>query len=210
MTPILFVHGWGFDARFWEPVAERLPDFQKHFIDFGFYGDEVKPGVERPLVVAHSLGLPWALANLDRPWAGLMAINGFARFTRSWDFINATAPRLVERMHARFGETPEIVAKDFLYRCGIDQVDLTGMKTEAMSKALGWLVKCDERAALAALDCPLEALAGTEDLIVPDPMSRDSFPPECLTLVEGAGHLLPLTHPEWVAARIRLFASGLS
>jgi len=209
LRPLLFVHGWGFDAGFWQPVAERLPDFAKSFVDLGFTGQPARPRVERPLVVGHSMGVAWALANLERPWAGLAAINGFARFTRAPDFVAGNAPRLVERMHARFEAEPDKVAAEFLTRCGIDNPDTTNIRPQALGPALDWLAHMDERARLAALDCPLVALSGTRDLIVPDQMSRDSFPPECLTLVEGAGHLLPLTHPEWVASRIRLFAAGL-
>jgi pimeloyl-[acyl-carrier protein] methyl ester esterase len=209
MRTIAFVHGWGFDASFWQPVADRLPDFAKSFVDFGFFGEPAQPRLDTPLIVSHSLGFAWALANLDRPWAGIVAINGFARFTRAPDFVAGTPPRLVDRMIARFADEPETVTTEFLGRCGVDHPDLSGIRPKALATALGWLAHCDERARIAALDCPLVALAGTRDPIVCDAASRDSFPPECLTLVEGAGHLLPHSHPEWVASRIRLFAASL-
>jgi pimeloyl-[acyl-carrier protein] methyl ester esterase len=60
------------------------------------------------------------------------------------------------------------------------------------------------------LTCPVMALAGTNDPIVPQGMSVASFAPETLTLVEGAGHLLPLSHPDWVAAQVRAFAARLA
>lgn len=209
MRPVVFVHGWGFDASFWQPVAERLPDFAKSFVDLGFYGAPQRPRVDHPLVIGHSMGFAWALANLERPWAGAVSINGFARFTRAPDFISGQPPRLIERMHARFESEPDKVTAEFLSRCGIEATDLSSIRPPALGPALAWLGSCDERARLASLDCPLLALAGARDPIVPDSMSRDSFPPERLTLVEEAGHLLPLTHPEWVASRIRLFAAGL-
>jgi pimeloyl-[acyl-carrier protein] methyl ester esterase len=206
---IAFLHGWGFDASFWQPVAERLPDFAKVFIDFGFFGQPHRPRLDRPLVVGHSLGFAWALANLERPWAGAIAVNGFPRFTRAPDFVAGTPPRLVERMLTRFATEPETVTTEFLGRCGVESVDLDGIRPQPLASALSWLGQCDERPRLAGLHCPLLALAGTRDPIVPEAMSRDGFPPESLTLVEGAGHLLPLTHPEWLASRIRLFAAGL-
>jgi pimeloyl-[acyl-carrier protein] methyl ester esterase len=41
-------------------------------------------------------------------------------------------------------------------------------------------------------------------------MSLASFPPAELVLAEGGGHLLPLTHPDWVASCLRLLAARIS
>ncbi|MGE5506664.1 MAG: alpha/beta fold hydrolase [Actinomycetota bacterium] len=206
---VLFVHGWGFDPGFWQPVAERLPDFGHAFVDLGFHGAPQVPQVERPLVVAHSMGLAWALANLPGPFAGVFAVNAFPRFTRAPDFVEGVAPRLIERMIARFADEPTQVAVDFLRRCGVAEPDLAGADLDRLGSALAWLAVCDERAALAALDCPLQALAGTHDPIVPEPLSRAAFPGASLVLAQGGGHLLPATHPDWVAGQLRAFAARL-
>jgi pimeloyl-[acyl-carrier protein] methyl ester esterase len=210
MTTLLFVHGWGFDAGFWQPVAERLPDFDRRFVDLGFHGAADVPLLDRPLVVAHSMGLAWALANVPRPWAGVLAVNAFARFTRAPEFVDGVAPRLVERMVARFADEPAAVTADFLRRCGVDQPEVQAINIAPLGEALAWLAVCDQRAALAAAACPLLALAGTRDPIIPEPMSRASFPPADLVLAEGGGHLLPLTHPDWVAAQLRAFAARVA
>jgi pimeloyl-[acyl-carrier protein] methyl ester esterase len=204
---ILFIHGWGFDAGFWRPLANRLPDFRPEVVDLGFFGEPVTPTPERPLVVAHSMGLAWALAHLPRPWAGVVAVNAFARFTRSPSFVEGVTPRLVERMLSRFDSEPETVLRDFLCRCGVEAPVLDGMRQAPLRDALAWLAECDEQAALAALDCPLLALSGTRDLVVPETMSRAAFNACDLVLVEGAGHTLPLSHPDWVASQIRQFAA---
>jgi pimeloyl-[acyl-carrier protein] methyl ester esterase len=210
VTSLLFVHGWGFDAGFWTPVTERLPDFQREAVDLGFRGPGHRPSVSRPIVVAHSMGFAWALANLPRPWAGVVAVNAFPRFTRAPDFVSGVGPRLVERMIEKFADEPEAVTADFLRRCGVETPDTASPRTEPLGEALRWLAVCDEREALAGLDCPLVALAGTRDLIVPEPMSREAFARHSLVLAEGGGHLLPQTHPDWVAQRIRQFAAGAS
>lgn len=209
MRTLAFVHGWGFDAHFWRPVADRLPEFARIFVDLGFRGEPLSPGANHPIVVGHSMGFAWALASFPRPWAGAVAVNGFARFTRAQDFVTGTPPRTLERMIARFDQTPDVVAQEFLQRCGVETPDTETMRPAPLAQALKWLGECDERAALAALDCPVMALAGTRDLIVPEAMSRETFAAHALTLVDGAGHLLPWSHPDWVASQIRLFASGL-
>lgn len=204
---VLFVHGWGFDAGLWRPVAERLPDFRPEALDLGFFGEPATPRVERPLVVAHSMGLAWALARVPQPWAGVVAVNAFARFTRSATFIEGVAPRLVERMRTRFDAEPEGVLRDFLSRCGVAAPVLDHFHHDRLRAALAWLADCDERAALDTLPCPLLALSGTRDLVVSEPMSRAAFSNRDLVLVDGAGHTLPLSHPDWVASQIRHFAA---
>ena len=210
MTALVFLHGWGFDAGFWQRVAERLPEFSRVFVEFGFTG--ARPNHAKmpdAIVIGHSMGFAWALAHMPQPWKGAIAVNAFPRFTRAPDFVSGVAPRMVERMIAKFADEPAAVAADFLRRCGIEAPDTEPLQYGPLGEALGWLATCDERATLKALDCPLLALAGTRDQIVPEPMSREAFAGYNLVLAEGAGHLLPLSHPEWVASQIRLFASGL-
>lgn len=207
--PLLAVHGWGFDSGFWMPVLERLPDFRGDAVDLGFYGRPRRPKVPRPLILAHSMGLAWALANIPRPWAGVLAVNAFPRFTRSPDFVDGVPPRLIERMLARFDEAPAQVTADFLSRCGIAEPVVDGFAPEPLKESLAWLARCDERSALRMLTCPVQALAGTNDPIIPQGMSTAGFAAETLILAEGGGHLMPLTHPDWVASQIRLFAARL-
>ncbi|MGE4279825.1 MAG: alpha/beta fold hydrolase [Magnetospirillum sp.] len=209
MKTLAFVHGWGFDAHFWRPVADRLPDFARIFVDLGFRAEPLRPGANNPILVGHSMGFAWALAGFPKPWSGAIAVNGFPRFTRAQDFIAGTPPRSLERMISRFETHPQDVAKDFLTRCGVEDPDVENIRPAPMGEALKWLAECDERATLAQLTCPVMALAGTRDAIIPEAMSRDSFAPQTLTLVDGAGHLLPWTHPEWVAGQIRKFAAIL-
>lgn len=207
---LVFVHGWGFDSSFWQPVAERLPEFARVFVDFGFRANPPHhPKVPGAIVVGHSMGFAWALANLPRPWAGAVAVNAFPRFTRSPDFVSGVAPRMVERMVSRFAEDPAAVTADFLRRAGIDQPEVDDIRPAALGEALEWLATCDQRAAMRELDCPVLALAGTRDSIVAETMSREAFAEIPLVLAEGADHLLPQSHPDWVASQIRLFSAHL-
>ncbi|CAA7625364.1 Predicted hydrolase or acyltransferase [Candidatus Terasakiella magnetica] len=212
MTPtLLLVHGWGFNGGFWSDLLDHLPDFPAEVVDLGFYGAPIIPTVKRPLVIAHSMGLAWALANIPRPWAGVLAVNAFPRFTRAPHFVEGVPPRLVERMLARFAEEPAEVTAEFLRRCGIETPPpAAALNPERLGEALAWLGKCDERTALKMLNCPVQAIAATKDTIVPEAMSRAAFAGLDLVLAEGGGHLLPLTHPDWLAAQIRQFAARAS
>lgn len=207
---LLLVHGWGFAPGFWGELLLRLPDFDAECVDLGFYGERRVPEISRPLVVAHSMGLPWALANIPRPWSGLLAVNSFARFTRAQHFIEGVPPRMVERMQSRFESDPHGVTAEFLARCGVFEPETSGIEPEALAGMLSWLGRCDERTSLMMLSCPRMALAGRNDPIVPEAMSLASFPPAELVLAEGGGHLLPLTHPDWVASCLRLLAARIS
>lgn len=207
---LIFVHGWGFDSSFWQPVAELLPEFARVFVDFGFRAQPAHhPKVPGAIVVGHSMGFAWALANLPRPWAGAVAVNAFPRFTRSPDFVSGVAPRMVERMVSRFTEDPAAVTADFLRRAGVEQPNVDDIHSNTLGEALEWLANCDERAAMRELECPILALAGTRDSIVPEAMSREAFASVPLVLAEGADHLLPQSHPDWVASQIRLFSAQL-
>lgn len=209
MTTLLFLHGWGFGPDIWDGVLSRLNPARYLAADLGFRGRPALPHVERPLVIGHSLGFAWALARVPRPWARAVAVNGFPRFTRSDDFPAGVPSRMVERMVAKFATEPETVIADFLSRCGIGEPDLAGLDRERLGQALAWLGACDERTALASLDCPLLALAGGRDAIVPDAMSRTGFAGRPLEIHPDGGHLLPLSHPEWVARSIAALAATL-
>ncbi|MBI5163151.1 MAG: alpha/beta fold hydrolase [Magnetospirillum sp.] len=206
MSTVLLVHGWGFEPRFWDPLRARLEGLTVATVDLGFFTAGHCPQVERPLVVAHSLGFAWALANLPRPWAGAVAVNAFPRFTRAADFPHGVAGRVLERMLARFAVAPQAVAGDFLARCGVAQPAVEGVRAMPAGEALAWLAVCDERRALAELDCPLVALAGDADPVVTAAMSRDAFAGRRLEMVKDGGHLLPLSHPDRVAELVRAMA----
>jgi pimeloyl-[acyl-carrier protein] methyl ester esterase len=211
MIPILFVHGWGFDAEFWRPVITRLPDHGALAVDLGFFNRPRRPEIARtPLVVGHSMGFAWALAKLPRPWAGAMAVNGFPRFTAAADFPAGIAPPRLARMRAQFERNPEATTRGFLADVGHSGADLTGLRADLLGDALAFLSACDERKAMAALGCPLLALAGGRDPLVSVAMTRAGFDCCDLDILDEGDHLLPLGHADWVAARIATFARGLT
>ena len=175
--------------------------------DLGFHGTPVNPTVSTPLVIAHSLGLMWALVNLPRPWAGLVAINGFTRFTRA-DNFPGVEPDLLRRMKSRLRVDMKGVVEDFLRRCGMASPHTQGLDRARLIQGLEWLAEWDTRVQFSRVGCPVLAIGGTADPIVTAPHSRACFSATPLVMVQGGGHLLPLTHGDWLASRIAAVLAG--
>lgn len=199
MKPILLMlHGWGLDASLWDGVRAALPDFDAIVWDRGYFGRPSAPQPEGPvLAIGHSLG---ALLLADQPDAvGLIAINGFDRFTGE----DAVPPRIVERMRRRFAETPHEVLAEFRKRIGAgpapDRIDQAPLAAD-----LALLGDTDRRAAERP---PTLVLHGGADPLLPAAMRETVFAGAARETLGGAGHLLPLTHSEWCAERIRAFLS---
>ncbi len=203
------VHGWGFDAAVWDRLADCLPEWEMLRADRGYFGVPAWPEVEGPCIaVTHSFGAMALLAHPPAGCAGLVAINGFDRFTADGE-RPGVAPRVVTRMMARFGTDPAAVLKDFRGRIGVSDAapepqsgpllaDLRAMRDDDCSAAVkGWKIL---------------AIDGDADPLLPAEMRAVQFAAaaaERLT-IGGAGHLLPITHAAECAAHIRRFAEALS
>lgn len=223
MRPLwIFVHGWGFDASFWDALLAAPPLAEEEVvrIELGFRGTAtLEPeaalagalqglGAGRPLVgVGHSLGFAWLLRS-GRAFDALVSVNGFPRFLRG-DGFPGVHPRLLARMRAKLPEDPAGVAGDFLRRCGLRGPLPAEVDGARLAAGLDWLASWDLREALAAHRGPLRALAGREDPIVPPPMSEAAFAGPGLSWVEDGGHLLPATHPDLCAAEIAAVGEAL-
>ncbi len=208
MTPtLLFVHGWGFSADFWQPLRQRLNGIPCLAWDLGFHGapNRPLPAADGPVVaVGHSFGLLWLLKEHPLPWRALVSINGFSRFTRADDFPQGVAPRLLERMAARLEEAPAAVHRDFLARCGMEAAASDGLDPARLAWGLSALAGWDCRAA-APVDL---ALCGRQDPIVPPAMSEALFAPALAKWRDG-GHLLPLSDPDWCARQLTAYLETL-
>jgi pimeloyl-[acyl-carrier protein] methyl ester esterase len=206
MKPLLLlVHGWGFDAGFWGPVREILGADAAVVWDLGFFGAPSRPPLPegRPVVaVGHSFGLLWLLHHRPVAWRALVAVNGFACFTRREGFPEGVEPRVLSRMISRFAEEPVQVVADFRARCGC-VAPLPAMRDDtSLLSGLQALARWDERPAQVDL-----ALCGRNDALVSMAMSKASMPEERIIWHDG-GHLLPLEDPGWCAAQLRAVLEG--
>ncbi len=204
MTPV-FVHGWGFGPSVWDGVRARLPD-PGLAVDLGFFGPEVLPALPAGplLAVGHSYGVLWLLKRRPFAWAGLVSVNGFARFPEASDYPGVPARQLA-RMIQRFGQDGAAVTADFMRRIGHAPPAFEAADTQRLGEALQNLADWDERGAQAG---PVLALAGGADPLVTEAMSRAAWGGG-LRLLPQAGHLLPLTDPDWCAEMIGAFAKDL-
>lgn len=210
-TTLYLVHGWGFDASFWEPLRTELADCDVLTVDLGF---RAKPRVPDPppgarlVAVGHSLGVPWLLRHRFG-WRALVSINGFTRFSRTPGFPHGWPGRVIERMRAVMYGDAEQVHADFIRRCGLCRPAEGPLHVEPLAEGLRWLKDWDERPALPHGAAPVLALAGALDAVASPEMTRDCFAERDLRWCEDGGHLLPITHAPWCAGHIRELLAAL-
>lgn len=209
---LLFLHGWGFDARIWTAMRALLGDFVARFAERGYFGgtgDALPAGPV--LAVAHSFGAMRLLAEPPPQCRGMVAINGFDRFAGADDWPG-TAPRVLSRMRQRLAEGPDATVAGFRARCGTDE-PAGAIRGAALADDLAALAHDDRREAAAQFAGPILSLQGGADPILPaalrDAVFANARDVERLT-VPDAGHLLPLTHPEACAAQVRAMAERLA
>ncbi len=210
MTRFVFVHGWGFDARFWRPLLEHFYLKRSLCADLGYYRATHIPDLDDDgyILVAHSAGLLWSLQNLPRPQK-IIAINSFAKFTQSEDFSSGVLPQHIDRMQKKWNHEPLQVLHDFFTRieAGYD-LSHELPDTQALGAGLDMLRRYDGRKALQDWNCPVLALAGGDDplVLLPHAQSFESLRLNLdLRVSPSGGHILPIRHPDWCAAQIQQF-----
>lgn len=215
---LLFVHGWGFGSGVWRPVVRALPSWRYRILDLGFFGrpQHSIPEGEPLLAVGHSLGFLWLLRRMDqaswrRNCLGLVSIAGFSRFSRSTDFPDGMAPKVLRSMAQRLPSDVSGVLTAFQQRSGWLGGPGHGsiQNSESLLQGLSWLQEWDGRAALAAWDGPLSALAAQDDQIVSPKLTSACFAPHTVRWLADGGHILPLTRAEACARTIERLGACL-
>lgn len=208
---LVFAHGWGFDAGFWDALRARLHAWPQRVLERGYFSgaaeDDALP--DGPLVViGHSFGCMRMLARLAPPahprpcaWVG---INGFARFCVGDDFPRGVDPRVLRRMAVRLATSPAAVVDAFRLRCGAAPAG-AGPCPTVLARDLRAMRELDLRDRVRGLGAPLLSLAGAEDPVVPASMAADALPGGDIDWLPDGGHLLPLQAPAWCAVRIMAF-----
>jgi pimeloyl-[acyl-carrier protein] methyl ester esterase len=139
---------------------------------------------------------------------GLVAVNGFDCFTACDDFPG-TAPRVADRMIARFDHAPEAVLADFRRRCGADAPS-TALRPEPLRRDLLALNCRDDS---AGWNLPILSLQGANDLILPPQMRGKAFasaPHAQRATHQTAAHLLLLTDAAYCAGIVREFVESVA
>jgi len=204
---LLFAHGWGFDRTFWTPLADLLTDLPLEIDDRGYFGTPKTVVVGGPcLAITHSFGTMRVLAEPPANLVGVLAIDGFARFSASADYPGVPI-RVLDRMLRRFGEDPRAVLADFRRQCGAEAA--FGEIDAALLH--GDLVRLrNEEASLPAV--PIISLQGARDPLLPEAMRAQAFRNAAVRRIEceTGGHLLPLEAPEFCAQTVRDMIEALT
>ena len=203
---LLFAHGWALDRSLWTGVLEALGPLAAGAVvlDQGYYGRPHRPPVLEPerrwLGIGQSLGSLELLADPPVPLAGLVAIDGFARYSQASDFRQGVPPRVLQRM-AQWLEEDGVLPVDFVSRAG--GVAPPGERDiPRMVEGLKRLEALDGRRSTL----PIWSLHADRDPIATLPMAEASFAGMDLRarqVREAADHLSPLHAAQACAALIR-------
>lgn len=197
---LLFAHGWGFDRTFWKPLADLLADLPQAIDDRGYFRSAESVTLDGPcLAVTHSFGTMRVLREPPPGLTGIVAMNGFDRFSAGSD--RAGVPlRVLDRMLRRFGEDPRAVLTEFRRQCGADagfgEIDAALLHEDLVRLR-------DEETPLPSV--PVLSLQGGRDPLLPEAMRTQVFrngPVRRMAFAAG-GHLLPLEAPEFCAKVVR-------
>ena len=190
---ISFIHGWGFDKRFWGGVARSFP---AELWDLGFFSAaELYPPKDK--IVCHSYGLVWLLGRYPNPKARIIAFNAVPSFSK------LIAPRLLARMVNRWRDEPGTVLANFLARVNAE-TRKPAADTTALTKALVELATADVTAQAAALGANLLLVGSEDDEILPAAKQRRLR----IRLLKSGGHILPKSRPRECASLIRSHLYG--
>jgi len=216
---LVFIHGWGFDARFWDALGACLPQFRQTRIDLGFFdagSAALAEGVRNALLsrgkkilIGHSLGFACGIRHQQK-WSGWIAINGFSRFVRTPILPGCVTAATLRDMRMRLKADPGACLQDFYRLIGAGPVDGT-FNSERLREGLDELRSTDIEDKVAALDVPGLVLAGRKDPLVPLEVSErlGKYVREGALVVHNeGGHLLAQTDPGWCAEAIANFVTG--
>jgi pimeloyl-[acyl-carrier protein] methyl ester esterase len=210
VTPrLLLCHGWALDRTLWDGVLQALGDdaADAAIFDAGYYGDPGPwPPLDdgRPLLgVGQSLGSLELLTAPPAPLAGIVVIDGFARFSRAEDFPAGLPARVMARMREWLAEDGEVLL-DFLRRAGGQIPAGADFDIPRLSAGLERLETLDGREAARTL--PIWRLHSQRDAIAPLALADASFE-GCNVIarrIRAAGdHLSPIHAPQACADIIR-------
>jgi pimeloyl-[acyl-carrier protein] methyl ester esterase len=209
---LLFAHGWALDRTLWTGVLEALGPLAAGAIvlDAGYYSRPYNPILEperRWLGIGQSLGCLELLTQAPVPLVGVVAIDGFARFSQAPGFGEGVPPRVLQRM-ADWLQEDGALPVDFVTRAG--GVAPPGDKDiPRLVEGLKRLETLDGRG--SAL--PIWSLHADGDPIATLAMAEASFQGMDLRarqVRKADDHLSPLHAPEDCAALIRTAIQALA
>jgi pimeloyl-[acyl-carrier protein] methyl ester esterase len=225
-THCIFIPGWGGADASWDAVRQALPGSWTHECLSWVDPDGVKKrldALERPAcVVGWSLGALLALdaathapKNLNR----ISLVGGTAHLCAEEAYPGA-APRLLKAMRLRLRRSPEQVLRDFAELCAQPDSDsdfidgylqqARNFSSESLDAGLRCLQELDVRPRLSKVQCPVLALHGDKDGVIPldnIQYAVERLPHADLRVLSDEGHALPHTAPQTIATALENFST---
>lgn len=213
MKDLVFLSGWGFDARIWQPVAERLAG------EFNISHDVDPPA--GAIVCGWSLGAMRALRK-SAVAGRLVLVGATPRFVQAPDWPDAQPPELLKSFAAAAAADPTAALRRFaaLINQGDDHA-------RALTRQMSALVSTSEpQVLLAGLDelrdtdlrksamvthQPTLIVHGERDPLMPPAAARwlaTHLPKARLEVFAGTAHAPFLSQPDRFVALLREFAHG--
>lgn len=214
MRDLVFLSGWGFDSRVWQPVAERLAgDFR--------IGYDLESAPAGAIVCGWSLGALRALKSALA--ARLILVGATARFVQAADWPAAQPAELLDSFAAAVAADPAAALRRFaaLMNQGDDHAreltrSLTALineripDTATLAAGLAELRDSDLRKSVVVARQPTLIVHGEHDPLMPLAAGRwlaEHMPNAQLEIFAGAAHAPFLSQPERFAALLTEFAS---
>ena len=227
---MVLIHGFGFHAFVWEPVAQRLPDnYTIHRFTLNGYSTDAPPDdtsdAARLAVheAAHWVG--WSMGGLvalsamqdgARP-RSLSLLASLPCMVGRADWPHAIKPKAFARFRQRVLQDPAAGMRHFADLVTHGDTDIEPMleqlhaapvpNTDVLRAGLDCLEQSDLRATWARHLVPQQCILAQHDALVPaaaDPL-RALCPTASVTLAEKAGHALLLSQPAWCAEILHAF-----
>jgi pimeloyl-[acyl-carrier protein] methyl ester esterase len=224
---VLAYHGWGFDHSFWDLVTSELGDKYKMIpADRGYFGDESAPKwdpsqSELPkIVIAHSYGIHWCPEEKISSADGLLLVNSFIQFHPQKPVEFEASKRLTRALMTSLNKKPEVGLNEFKQLAYLPskaprfKKDLTHVDIDLLLNDLTNLDRDNHRVSPLQKKKSIRIIHGKSDQIVSIDLARrmqkEFFPYSRILEVEEGGHMLPRTHPKYIANQIKSLAESLS
>jgi pimeloyl-[acyl-carrier protein] methyl ester esterase len=201
---LVFVHGWALGPEIWDALAPLLGEHAQARVNLGYFGAAEIPALQTgDILVGHSAGLLWGLRQ-KRDWAGVVAINSFARFCLDAQGRGCVRPAALRAMRLSLERDPQDCADAFRRSLGIAPARGAAQK-ERLTEGLDLLGGFDATSLSGGR--PWLVLGAEDDFLAPLAAARDLAAQSggALAFSATGGHGLPWTAPEFCARRIGEF-----
>ena len=228
-APVILIHGFGFHASVWEPLAARLGgDYTARAVDLPGYGGAAGPGADAAPdwpEDAHWVG--WSLGGvlaLDAVRRGrrprsLALIGAAPRMVRNGDWPHAIEPAAFAAFAGDVARAPAAALRRFAALVARGdrrerqvreqlRAHAAAPAAETLRRGLAALRRADLRDAWAAHPVAQLSLWGERDALLPATgaaAARALRPADPAAVVPGAGHAPLLSDPAFCAERLRRF-----